>query len=113
MSHGVKDVPPNQIAHTLPFSYDTAVDTNNSLTWTEDENSVLGNGKHDAPDMRMRNARPALHAPPIVKTRRRPAVAWVSETPYGIVCMNRETMSCRSKLRAPADMVIDVPDSRT
>jgi hypothetical protein len=29
----------------------------------------------DLPDIRIRNARPALQAPPTVNTRRRPAVA--------------------------------------
>ena len=31
--------------------------------------------KGDSPDIRIRNARPALQAPPIVNMRRRPAVA--------------------------------------
>jgi len=46
----------------------------------------LGDEMRDAPDIRIRNARPALQAPPMVKTRRSPAVACVSESPCGIVC---------------------------
>jgi hypothetical protein len=44
------------------------------------------NENRDSPDIRMRNARPALHAPPTVNTRRIPSAACVSVIPYGIVC---------------------------
>ena len=48
--------------------------------------------------MRIRKARAALQAPPIVKTRRRPAVAWVSERPNGIVCGVGKTVRSSSVL---------------